>query len=173
MVREASRALLTDNARKEKRQRILTKVIGQSIIWIVLILMYVPILVLIASSFTNTEVIGTWKDFSFQLYVDLFNDPEILAALGNTVIIALISAFVSTLLGTIGAIGVFYSSKKWTRELVENTTQIPVVNAEIVIALSLVVMFVFAGSFISQALPLQSGSGCPSRARRVTRRCRR
>ena len=148
MVRKGSVALLSENARKERRNRILRKVLGQSIIWIFLILMYIPILFLVVFSFTDFEVLGVWNGFSFQLYVDLFNDPEILNALGNTVIIAVASAAIATLLGTCGAIGVFYSSKKWTRELVENVTQIPVVNAEIVIALSLVVLFVFVGSYI-------------------------
>ncbi len=148
MVREASSSLFTENAKKERRNRIIHKVVGQSVIWLVLILMYVPILVLIASSFTNTEIIGSWGAPSGELYVKLFNDPEILTALGNTIIIAVVSAIIATILGTCGAIGVFYSKKKWTREVVENVTQIPVVNAEIVIALSLVVMFVFVGTYI-------------------------
>ncbi|MCR5078552.1 MAG: ABC transporter permease [Bacilli bacterium] len=140
--------VLSENARKEKRQAILTKVIGQSIIWIFLILMYVPILFLIAFSFTNHDVLGVWNGFSFDLYVQLFHDEEILAALANTIILAIVSSLISTVLGTCGAIGVFYSKKKWTRSVVENVTQIPVVNAEIVIAMSLVVMFVFVGSYI-------------------------
>ena len=148
MVRKASVALLSENAKKERRNRILRKALGQSVIWIFLILMYIPILFLVVFSFTDFEVLGVWNGFSFQLYVDLFNDAEILSALGNTVIIAVSSSAIATLLGTCGAIGVFYSSKKWTRELVENVTQIPVVNAEIVIALSLVVLFVFAGTYM-------------------------
>lgn len=147
MVKE-NKVALSANAKKEKRQHILHKSLGLSFIWIFLILMYVPVLVLIVSSFTNTKVIGTWDGFSWQLYDDLFHDEEILTALGNTIIIAVVSAIISTILGTCGAIGVFYSSKKWTRSLVENVTQIPVVNAEIVIALSLVVMFVFAGTYV-------------------------
>jgi spermidine/putrescine transport system permease protein len=73
-----------------------------------------------------------------------------MTALGNTIVIALISAAVSTLLGTIGAIGRFYSKKR-TRQAIEVVTQIPVVNAEIVMALSLTVMFVFLGSYIFKA----------------------
>ena len=68
-------------------------------------------------------------------------------ALGNTFIIAIISAVCSTVLGTLGAVGVFYS-KKTSRAIFENINQIPVVNAEIVMALSLVVMFVFIGNKI-------------------------
>ena len=129
------------------RRNVMTKVFGQCAIWFVLILMYVPILVLIASSFTDTEVIGQWGDFSFGLYERLFHDEEIGIALANTVVLALVSAVVSTFLGTLGAVGVFYS-KKWWKGVCENVTQIPVVNAEIVIALSLTVLFVFAGNYL-------------------------
>jgi spermidine/putrescine transport system permease protein len=72
-----------------------------------------------------------------------------MTALANTIILALASASVSVILGTCGAIGTFYSKKK-TRAVVETVTQIPVVNAEIVIALSLTVMFVFVGSYLFQ-----------------------
>jgi len=145
MVKSAVK--MTDNARKERRNAILTKVLGQSFIWIFLILMYVPILVLIASSFTDTEVIGQWNGFSFALYGRFFQDTEILVALGNTIILAIISAAIATILGTAGAIGAYYSKKR-ARAVLENVTQIPVVNAEIVIALSLTVMFVFMGTYL-------------------------
>ena len=131
------------NETKIKRQSLLRKVLGQCAIWIFLILMYVPILVLIASSFTDTEIIGQWGNFSFELYARLFHDEEIGIALANTI------GLVSTLLGTLGAIGTFYSKKHW-RSFCETTTQIPVVNAEIVIALSLTVLFVFAGNYLFQ-----------------------
>lgn len=137
------------NETKIKRQSLLRKVFGQCAIWIALILMYVPILVLIASSFTDTEIIGQWGSFSFELYARLFHDEEIGIALANTIVLALISGLVSTLLGTLGAIGTFYSKKYW-RSFCETTTQIPVVNAEIVIALSLTVLFVFAGNYLFQ-----------------------
>ena len=116
------------------------KIIGQCYIWLILILMYLPILVLIAFSFTNSVNVGVWKGFSFDLYADLTRSPEVLTALGNTLIIAVTSALVSTILGTLGAIGAFYSSKKF-RKAYEFVNQIPVVNAEIVMALSLAILF--------------------------------
>ena len=138
---------LSVNERKLRRNAILHKTIGQSIIWLVLIVMYVPIMVLIAFSFTTATNIGTWTGFSFDLYKNLFQSEEIMVALGNTVLIALISSLLSTVLGTCGAIGAFYSKKR-SREIIESVNQIPVVNAEIVIALSLTVMFVFFQSYI-------------------------
>lgn len=123
------------------------KILAYSYIYLILLIMYVPILVLIVFSFTNSTYIGEWSGFSFTLYKNLFQDKEIMVALGNTLIIAVISSAVSTVLGTLGAIGAFYSKKR-SRALIENLNQIPVVNAEIVIALSLTIMFVFLGNFL-------------------------
>ncbi len=109
--------------------------------WIILFLMYLPIFVLIIFSFTPTDSIGTWDGFTFQLYWDLFKNKDLMNAVLNTVLIAFVSAIVSTILGTLGAIGTFYSSKKY-KKFVETTTQLPVVNAEIVMALSLAVLCV-------------------------------
>ena len=123
------------------------KILAYSYVYLILLLMYVPILVLIVFSFTNATYIGTWNGFSFDLYAQLFESEEIMIAIGNTVIIAVISAICSTILGTLGAVGGHYLKRKG-RAALENINQIPVVNAEIVMALSLVVMFVFIGNMI-------------------------
>ena len=124
------------------------KIFGQCYIWLILILMYLPVLILIAFSFTEATNVGEWTGFSWNLYPRLFNSQEIMIALGNTVLIAIISALVATLLGTLGAIGAYYSKKRW-RNTIDLATQIPVVNAEIVVAFSLTVMFVFIGNIIN------------------------
>ena len=76
-------------------------------IGILLFIMYAPILVLILFSFTNTKLIGNWNGFSLHLYKALFRDKEIMTAFANTLIVALSSAFAATVLGTLGAIGIF------------------------------------------------------------------
>jgi len=113
---------------------------GKFYIYFILILMYLPILILIAFSFTNTQVLGEWNGFSLTLYKDLFESESLMKALGNTILIALVSGVVSTIIGTLGAIGVFYS-KKNAKRMIDTMTQLPVVNAEIVMALSLAVLF--------------------------------
>ena len=112
-----------------------------------MLLMYLPVLVLIAFSFTKATNVGEWSGFTFELYPALFQDKQIMTALGNTVIIAVISALVATLLGTLGAVGTFYSKKR-VKGAIEGVTQVSIVNAEIVIAFSLTVMFVFLGNYI-------------------------
>ena len=124
------------------------KVVGQCYIWLILILMYLPVLVLIAFSFTEATNVGKWSGFSFNLYAALFQSEEILTALGNTLLIALISAFFATLIGTLGAVGAFYSKRRM-KNTIDLATQIPVVNAEIVVAFSLTVMFVAIGALVN------------------------
>lgn len=122
------------------------KILAKSYIYLILLLMYLPILVLIAFSFSVETTMSEGYTFGFDLWANLF-DPstkisqEIWTALGNTLIVAIVSSIVATLLGTMGAIGAFYSKKR-AQKVIELSTQIPVSNPEIVMALSLVVMFV-------------------------------
>lgn len=120
------------------------KIIGKSYLALILLLMYAPILLLIAFSFTDSTLVGTWNGFSLELYKQMFKNEEIMEALKNTIIIALVSSFCSTLLGTIGAIGIFYSKDK-TKRIINGLNQIPVMNAEIVTAISLTILFVALG----------------------------
>ena len=125
------------------------KILAKTYIYFILLLMYLPILILIAFSFSTETTIGDGFTFGTDLWVNLFNPDERVAqeiwtALGNTLIVAIVSASVATILGTLGAIGAFYSRKR-AQKGIEIATQIPVSNPEIVMALSLVVMFVFIG----------------------------
>lgn len=123
------------------------KIFANIYIYLILLLMYLPILLLVVFSFTESANVGVWTGFSWDLFPRLFYNQEIMIALGNTIIIAVISSVVSVLLGTLGAIGTFYSKKR-SKRAIEAVTQIPVVNAEIVMALSLTVLFVFLGTYI-------------------------
>lgn len=114
-------------------------------VYILLLLMYAPIIVLIIFSFTDTRIIGNWNGFTLHLYKALFKDEEIMRAFLNTFAIAVASAVVSTILGTLGAIGIFYSKRR-AKIIMEGIGQIPVMNAEIVTALSLTILFVFCGA---------------------------
>lgn len=117
------------------------KIFGKIYIYLVLLLMYLPIFVIIVFSFTRTTNIGQWNGFTFSLYVTLFQHEKIMSALLNTLIIALSSALVSTILGTLGAMGVYYTKRKRTKQVIEAINEIPIVNAEIVIAISLAILF--------------------------------
>lgn len=122
------------------KHSLLQKVLAKSYMYLILFLMYLPILVLMAFSFTVSDELGIWTGFSFDLYGELFANKSLMNAVGNTLIIALVSAVFSTILGTMGAVGTYYSSPKYKKS-VETITQLPVINAEIVMALSLAVLF--------------------------------
>ena len=120
------------------------KIIGKSYLALILLLMYAPILLLVVFSFTNSTLVGTWNGFSLELYKQMFKNEEIMEALKNTIIIAVVSSLCSTLLGTIGAIGIFYSKDR-AKKVINGLNQIPVMNAEIVTAISLTILFVALG----------------------------
>lgn len=126
------------------KKDLVKKILAWCYIGLILLIMYLPILVLVVYSFTDSDQLGVWTGFSFDLYVKLFENSSLMSAIKNTVLIALATATVSTILGTFGAIGVFYSKKRYKKTM-ETMTQLPVVNAEIVMALSLAVVFHFMG----------------------------
>ncbi len=120
------------------------KIFGKSYLLLILLMMYAPILLLIAFSFTDSTNIGTWNGFSLDLYKQMFQNEEIMSALKNTILVAVVSSICSTILGTIGAIGIFYSGSR-AKQIINGLNQIPVLNAEIVTAISLTILFVAVG----------------------------
>lgn len=121
------------------------KFIQRGYIFLVLAFLYAPVLLLVVYSFNASKEIGTWStEWNLSLYKLLFSDQKILTAVSNTLILAFSSATIATILGTVGAIGTFYSKKK-VQKLLGGATQIPVISAEIVTAVSLAMIFVFLG----------------------------
>ena len=120
------------------------KVLGKAYIYIILALLYAPILLIIVYSFSNTSNFSFRHGFSFEAYKSIFTSektPELMSALKNTLLIAAISSVVSTVLGAFSAIGIFSLGKK-ARRVVENVNQMPIINSEIVMAVSLMLFFV-------------------------------
>lgn len=123
------------------------KILANAFVYFVLLLMYAPLIYITVFSFTPSKTAGVWSGFNLSNYQTLFNPnnkfaQNIWSAAGNTIMVALTSAAISTVLGTLGAIGIFYLRKKWMKNAMDFVTQIPVVNAEIVTAVSLCVLFV-------------------------------
>lgn len=123
------------------------KAIGRLYTLLIFLFLYAPIVVLIVYSFNDTETASrtVWSGFSLKWYKKLFEDRLILEALRNTLIIAAIAAVVSTVLGTVAAIGI-NSMKKLPRRVMMNITNFPMVNPDIVTGVSLMLLFVFAVS---------------------------
>lgn len=117
------------------------KILAKSYIYLILLLMYAPVLVLIVFSFTESTYLGTWDGFSFGLYAELFNDAKIGEIVFNTLLVAISSGLVATLIGSLGAIGIYYAKRR-TKTAVKAVEQIQIASPEIVIALSLTILFI-------------------------------
>lgn len=109
----------------------------------VLLFLYLPILILAVYSFTDAANIGAIRGFSFHNYVTLFTTPELLEMITGTLALAFGAAILATILGTIGAIGSFYS-KKGVASVISTMNQVPVVNAEVVTGFSICILLVVA-----------------------------
>lgn len=116
---------------------------GLLMLWIglVFLFLYLPILILAVYSFTDSTMIGAIRNFSLEHYVTLFTTEELLHMIVGTVLLALVVAAFSTILGTLGAIGTFYSGQR-TRRGVSFLNQIPVANAEVVTGFSVCVLLI-------------------------------
>ena len=128
------------------------KIIKIAYIVLALAFIYAPIILLTIYSFNLSPSIGIWsKEWGFGLYKQLFTDDSIMQTVLNTVVLALLASVCSTILGTIGAIGTFYSKRR-VKGALNALTQIPVINAEIVTAISIALvctMFSFGRTYAS------------------------
>lgn len=105
--------------------------------------LYAPIVILIVFSFNDSKSRSVWSGFTFEWYEKLFGDERIMSALRNTIIVAVISALVATLIGTMAAVGIRAMNKK-LRNAVLGVTNITMVNPEIVTGVSMMLLFVAA-----------------------------
>ena len=108
---------------------------------LVLLFLYVPILVLALYSFTDATQIGAIRSFTLKNYVTLFSTEELRNMIVGTILLAVGSALLATILGTLGAIGAFYSKKR-TASAMATVNQIPVINADVVTGFSLCILLV-------------------------------
>jgi len=123
------------------------KIIANAYLWLLMVLLYAPIVLIVVFSFTEAKVLGSWSGFSTRLYSNLLtgHGGEMLNnAIFNTVVIALVSGVIATLLGTIGAIGI-YNMKGTSRQAITFANNIPIINPDIITGISIFLLFVFLG----------------------------
>ena len=123
------------------------KILAKGYLWLLLALLYSPILIIMIFSFTEAKVLGNWTGFSFKLYSSLFSGGmhhSLINAIINTFAIALIAATVSTALGSVAAIGI-YNLRSRARSVLNFTNNIPIMNPDIITGVSLFLLFVSFG----------------------------
>ena len=111
-------------------------------IGLLLFFLYAPIIVLMAFSFNSSRSRANWTGFTLDWYVQMFSDRQIMNALWNTIIIAIISSIAATIIGTAAAIGI-HAMKKTPRKIVLTLNNLPVLNPDIVTGVSLMILFIF------------------------------
>lgn len=125
---------------------------------LVFLFLYAPIIVLIVFSFNSSSSTSMLSGFSLQWYKALFQDEATLRALYNTVILAVCSSVIATVLGTAAAVGVDKLKKGPVRSGIMAVTNIPMMNPEIVTGISMMLLFVFVGKLVSDGAVLGFGT---------------
>ena len=123
------------------------KVLAKSYLGLVLLMLYLPIIFIAIFSFTTAKSLGNWTGFTFQLYENLFTGANsssvaLLSALKNTILIALMASTVSTVLGTLAAIGI-YNMRGRAKRIIQFLNNVPMLNPDIITGVSLFLLFVF------------------------------
>lgn len=124
-----------------RKQKTTSKWYSGLYIALVMVFLYAPILVLIAYSFNRSKSRSGWAGFSLHWYRELIHNSSILSALFVTLLVAVVSAVLATLIGTLAAIGI-RAMRRRSQTAVMNFTYIPVVSPEIVMGVSLMLLFV-------------------------------
>lgn len=110
---------------------------------LIFIFLYAPILTLIVLSFNSSKTRAKWGGFTLKWYSQLFKNDQIMSALYTTIIIAVLSSVIATVLGTMASIAI-NSMNRNMRSIYLGVTNIPMLNADIVTGISLMLLFIFS-----------------------------
>lgn len=108
---------------------------------LIFILLYAPIVTLVVLSFNQSKTRAKWGGFTLKWYKELFQNEQIMSAFYTTLIIAFVSAAIATIIGTAAAIAIQGMKQKW-KTMYMGLTNIPMMNAEIVMGVSLMLLFI-------------------------------
>lgn len=116
---------------------------------LVYLFLYAPIFVLIVFSFNSGRSTAVFEGFSLKWYAEILNDSTTLNALKNTLILAVTSSVISTVIGTAAAVGIDRMKSKYIRSITMSVTNIPMMNPDIVTGISMMLLFVFVGALLN------------------------
>ncbi|MCU5745651.1 ABC transporter permease [Staphylococcus sp. SQ8-PEA] len=127
---------------------------GKLYIAILLIFLYVPIIFLIVYSFNSGNTMTHFEGFTLNHYQSLFKDNRLMSIIFNTLGVALIAAAISTLIGTLGAVGVYYLRQKRLKRMLTAMNNILLISSDVVIGASFLIMFIAVGHLTGLGLGL-------------------
>ena len=125
------------------------KLISKIYIALIIFFLYAPIAVMIFFSFNSSNSTAVFEGFSLRWYTELFANDTVTTALLNTLILAVSSAFIATVLGSVAAVGIHSYRRKWSKGVVMSVTNIPMMNPDIVTGISMMLLFVFFGRMLA------------------------
>ena len=120
----------------------LLKALESVYLYLIFMFLYIPIIILMVFSFNESKSRGVWGGFSFKWYIEMLGDAQLLSALKNTIIVGVLSAVIACVIGTAAAIGIHGFKRKRLRNLINSVTNIPMVSSELVIGVSMMLLFI-------------------------------
>ena len=121
---------------------------------LVMLFLFAPIVILLVFSFNQSKSLSVFSGFSLYWYRELFRDAETLKAVRNTLLLAVSSSLIATVMGTAAAVGIHRLRSKYLRAVLDTVTNIPMINPDIITGISLMLMFVFVGRLFGAATSL-------------------
>lgn len=112
---------------------------------LILLFLFAPIIILLVFSFNDSKSLSVFSGFSLNWYRELLKDTETLKSVRNTLVLALSSSVIATVMGTAAAVGIDRLRNKALRNTMDTVTNIPMINPDIITGISLMLMFVFVG----------------------------
>ena len=134
------------------------KTAGNVFIALIYILLYAPLLVMVFFSFNSAKSTSVFQGFSLKWYRELFSSSNTITALQNTLILAVTSALIATVIGTAAAVYIYYVKNKAWKNTLDMVTNIPMMNPDIVTGVSLMLLFVFVGRLLGLSNSLSFGT---------------
>ena len=124
------------------------KILSRTYMWVVFALLYAPILILVVFSFNEGGSLSSYTGFSLRWYKELFRDSVALQSLKNSLFLAVSAALLATVIGTLAALGLDRMKNRYLKAAINSTTNIPMMNPDIVTGVSLMLLFVALGGLL-------------------------
>ena len=125
---------------------------------LIMVFLFAPMVILLVFSFNEAKSLSVFSGFSLKWYRELFRDEETLKAVVNTLVLAVLAALISTVMGTAAAVGMNRLRSRVLRTAMDSVTNIPMINPDIITGISLMLMFVFVGRLFGAATSLNFGT---------------
>lgn len=125
---------------------------------LMMLFLYAPIVVMIFFSFNESASTGVFTGFSLRWYESLLNDEATMKAFRNTIVLAVSSSAVATVMGTAAAVGINTFKNKHIKSITMGVTNIPMMNPEIVTGISMMLLFIFCAKLIGEKDALGFGT---------------